>query len=44
MIQVIKRDGEVSKFNLSKISSAITKAFEATKTKIYKRILLIYYH
>ena len=30
MIQVIKRDGEVSKFNLSKISSAITKAFEAT--------------
>lgn len=31
LIQVIKRDGETAEFDLSKISSAITKAFEATK-------------
>lgn len=30
LFQVIKRDGEKTEFNLSKISSAITKAFEAT--------------
>ncbi|MCI2057528.1 MAG: ATP cone domain-containing protein, partial [Oscillibacter sp.] len=30
MYQVVKRDGKVSDFNLSKISVAITKAFEAT--------------
>ena len=30
MYQVLKRDGEVVNFNLSKISVAITKAFEAT--------------
>ena len=31
LFQVIKRDGEAAEFNISKISSAITKAFEATK-------------
>ena len=30
MYQVVKRDGNVTDFNLSKISVAITKAFEAT--------------
>ena len=29
MYQVVKRDGKVTDFNISKISSAITKAFEA---------------
>ena len=31
LFQVIKRDGEAAEFNISKISSAITKAFEAAK-------------
>jgi len=31
MYQVVKRDGKVTDFNLSKIGVAITKAFEATK-------------
>ena len=31
MYQVVKRDGAVAEFNISKISVAITKAFEATK-------------
>ena len=39
MIQVIKRDGEVGKFNLSKISSAITKAFEATNKNFTEDII-----
>ena len=30
MYQVVKRDGQVAEFNLTKISAAITKAFEAT--------------
>jgi len=30
MYQVVKRDGKITDFNLSKISVAITKAFEAT--------------
>ena len=30
MYQVVKRDGKIAEFNLSKISMAITKAFEAT--------------
>ncbi|BBF41437.1 ribonucleotide reductase of class III (anaerobic), large subunit [Lachnospiraceae bacterium KM106-2] len=34
MIQVIKRDGEIAKFDLSKISDAIGKAFVATN-KVY---------
>ncbi len=31
MYQVVKRDGKIADFNLSKISTAITKAFEATQ-------------
>ena len=31
MYRVVKRDGKVADFNLSKISGAITKAFDATK-------------
>ncbi len=31
MINVIKRDGQIAQFNLSKISEAITKAFKATE-------------
>jgi len=31
MFQVVKRDGELSKFNIEKIKSAIVKAFKATK-------------
>ena len=30
MYQVVKRDGKVTSFYISKISVAITKAFEAT--------------
>ena len=30
MYQVVKRDGAIADFNISKISVAITKAFEAT--------------
>ena len=30
MYQVVKRDGKIGEFNLSKISQAITKAFEAS--------------
>ena len=31
MYQVIKRDGKVVDFNITRISNAITKAFEATQ-------------
>jgi len=34
MFQVVKRDGEIADFDLSKIAGAITKAFKATQ-KIY---------
>ena len=33
MYQVVKRDGKIADFTLSKISTAITKAFEATNTQ-----------
>lgn len=33
MFRVVKRDGEVADFDLSKISGAIAKAFEATQTE-----------
>ncbi len=39
MIQVIKRDGEVADFNLSKITEAIKKAFKATKKDYNNEIL-----
>ena len=31
MYQVVKRDGQIADFNITKIATAITKAFEATK-------------
>ncbi|MDE7298278.1 MAG: ribonucleoside triphosphate reductase [Lachnospiraceae bacterium] len=39
MIQVVKRDGEIAEFNLSKISAAISKAFNATK-KLYNEDII----
>ena len=39
MYQVVKRDGKVADFQLGKISTAITKAFEATKTPYNQEII-----
>ncbi len=39
MIKVVKRDGEVAEFNLAKISSAISKAFNATQ-KLYNEDII----
>ena len=39
MINVVKRDGEVADFNLSKISDAITKAFKATNKSYNDEII-----
>ena len=39
MIQVIKRDGEIAEFKLSKITEAIRKAFKATKKDYNDEIL-----
>ena len=39
MIQVIKRDGEIADFNLSKITEAIKKAFKATNKDYTEEIL-----
>ena len=33
MYQVIKRDGKIAEFDISKISAAIKKAFEATNVE-----------
>ena len=39
MIQVIKRDGEIAEFNLSKITEAIKKAFRATNKDYTEELL-----
>ncbi|MDF2587129.1 MAG: anaerobic ribonucleoside-triphosphate reductase [Anaerocolumna sp.] len=39
MINVVKRDGEVAEFNLSKISQAISKAFKATEKNYTEDII-----
>ena len=39
MIEVIKRDGKIVDFNLSKISGAMEKAFKATGTEYTNDIL-----
>ncbi|MDO5522198.1 MAG: ATP cone domain-containing protein, partial [bacterium] len=39
MIKVIKRDGEIAGFDLSKISNAITKAFKATSKQFDEDII-----
>lgn len=38
MYQVIKRDGATAEFNISKISTAITKAFEAQNKQYHPSI------
>ncbi len=39
MISVVKRDGEITEFNISKIQSALTKAFTATKKNADEAII-----
>ena len=39
MYQVLKRDGKVSEFNLSKISNAITRAFDAVDRQYNSSII-----
>ena len=39
MYQVVKRDGKVLEFDLSKISAAITKAFEAQEKQYHPSII-----
>lgn len=39
MIQVLKRDGEIADFNLSKITEAIKKAFKATEKNFTEDII-----
>ena len=39
MIKVVKRDGEIADFTLSKITEAIKKAFKATKKEYNNEIL-----
>ena len=39
MYQVVKRDGKISDFNISKISQAITKAFEAQEKQYHPSII-----
>ena len=41
MIQVVKRDGKVSEFNLSKINEAIEKAFVATEMQYTEDIIAL---
>ena len=37
MFKVVKRDGEIAEFDLSKISGAVAKAFEARQMEIQQR-------
>lgn len=39
MYQVIKRDGSISEFDISKISNAITKAFEAQEKQYHPTVI-----
>ena len=39
MYQVVKRDGKVVEFDISKISAAITKAFEALGKQYHSSII-----
>ena len=39
MIKVVKRDGEIADFTLSKITEAIKKAFKATEREYNNEIL-----
>ena len=40
MYQVVKRDGKIADFDISKISVAITKAFEATRRSSIRTSLI----
>lgn len=39
MFQVIKRDGQIAEFDLTKISGAVAKAFEATQKQYNKDMI-----
>ena len=39
MFQVLKRDGEIADFNLTKITEAISKAFKATEKNYTEDII-----
>jgi len=39
MYQVVKRDGAIVEFNISKISAAITKAFEALEKEYHSSVI-----
>lgn len=39
MYQVIKRDGATAEFNIAKISTAITKAFEAQQKQYHPSVI-----
>ncbi len=39
MYQVVKRDGKIAEFNISKISAAITKAFEALNKQYHPSVI-----
>ena len=39
MYQVVKRDGKVTEFEISKISKAITKAFEALEKQYHPSVI-----
>ena len=39
MYQVIKRDGQIAEFSISKISAAITKAFEALDKQYHPSVI-----
>ena len=39
MYQVVKRDGKVTEFEISKISKAITKAFEALDKQYHPSVI-----
>ena len=39
MYQVVKRDGKVTEFDVSKISVAITKAFEALQKQYHPTVI-----
>ena len=40
MYQVVKRDGKIAEFNISKISAAITKAFDACGKHSHPKVLV----
>ena len=39
MYKVVKRDGQIAEFNISKITAAITKAFEALQKNYHPSVI-----